>query len=197
MDALFSCFKEAIGVLKRRKVWWISFGTTILLGIILGLVLPKPVAIRQYYATYCRTYVDEIFAASVIKLFLKRLLAATLLLLLVVPLYFTAYYLPAAFLIVFFKGYTFGIVTVVLLSSFGVNGFFIFLICMLPSAILMFALLVVACVLGFDTSKKRVPVCGSFGALRWFLLLFVGVIACALTETLLVAVIFRPISKIF
>lgn len=75
MDALFSCFKEAIGVLKRRKVWLIVFGATILLGIILGVVLSKPAAIRQYYAVYCRAYTDMIFAASVFKLFFKRLIA--------------------------------------------------------------------------------------------------------------------------
>lgn len=197
MDALFSCFKEAIGVLKRRKAWLITFGATILLGIILGVVLSKPAAIRQYYAAYCRAYTDGIFAASVFKLFFKRLIAIVLLLLLIVPLYFTAYYLPVAFLIVFFKGYTFGIVTVILLSSFGVNGLFVFLICALPSAILAFALLAIACTLGVEVSKKRLPICGSCGALCYFVLLFLCAAACAVAEMLLVAVVFRPISKIF
>ena len=197
MDALFSCFKEAIGVLKRRKTWLIAFGATILLGIILGFVLSKPAAIRQYYTTYCRAYTDGIFAASVFKLFFKRLIAIVLLLFLIVPLYFTVYYLPVAFLIVFFKGYTFGIVAVILLFSFGVNGLFIFLICALPAAILAFALLAIACTLGTEVCKKRLPMCGSCGALCYFLLLFLSAVACAIAEMLLVAVIFRPISKIF
>ncbi len=197
MDALFSCFKEAIGVLKRQKVWLIVFGATILLGIILGVVLSKPAAIRQYYAVYCRAYTDMIFAASVFQLFFKRLIAMVLLLLLIVPLYFTAYYLPVAFLIVFFKGYTFGIVAVILLSSFGVNGLFIFLVCALPSAVLTFVLLAIACALGTEVCKKRLPMCGSCGALCYFLLLFLCAAACAIAEMLLVALIFRPIGKIF
>ena len=197
MDALFSCFKEAVSVLKRRKTRLIMFGVTAMCGIILGLVLPKLATIRRYYATYCRSYTEGIFVSSVFKLFFKRLISCALLLILIAPLFFTAYYLPAAFLIVFFKGYTFGIVTVVLLSSFGVNGLFIFLICALPAAILTFALLAIACVLGWETCKKRPSFCGECGALWYFLLFLIGAAACALAEMLLVAVIFRPISKIF
>ena len=114
MDALFTCFKEAIGVLRKRKAWLLSFGAAILTGVVLGLVLPKPASVRQYYLTYCRAYTDGIFVSSVFRLFFRRLISVVLLLLVIVPLYFTVYYLPAAFLLVFFKGYTFGIVTVIL-----------------------------------------------------------------------------------
>ena len=87
MDALFSCFKEAIGVLRKRKAWLISFGAAILTGVVLGLVLPKPASVRQYYLTYCRAYTDGIFVSSVFRLFFRRLISVVLLLLLIVPLY--------------------------------------------------------------------------------------------------------------
>lgn len=197
MDALFSCFKEAIGVLRKRKAWLISFGAAILTGVVLGLVLPKPASVRQYYLTYCRAYTDGIFVSSVFRLFFRRLISVVLLLLLIVPLYFTVYYLPAAFLLVSFKGYTFGIVTVILLSSYGIGGFFIFLICAFPTALLTFALLAIACTLGGEICRKRPPACGNGGIFCSFLLLLIGATACALAEILLVTIIFRPVSKIF
>ena len=135
--------------------------------------------------------------SSVFRLFFRRLISVVLLLLLIVPLYFTVYYLPAAFLLVFFKGYTFGIVTVILLSTYGIGGFFIFLICALPTALLTFALLAIACTLGGEICKKRPPACGNGGIFCSFLLLLIGATACALAEILLVTIIFRPVSKIF
>ena len=67
----------------------------------------------------------------------------------------------------------------------------------LPTALLTFALLAIACTLGGEICKKRPPACGNGGIFCSFLLLLIGATACALAEILLVTIIFRPVSKIF
>lgn len=197
MNALFSCLNEVRAAIKKHKIRAIVFAATVTIGILLGIVLPKQTSVKQYYLTYCRTYTQRVFSSSAISLFFRRILSSLLLFILVFPLYFTVFYLPFAVLIVFFKGFTFGVVTAILLSSFGVSGLFIWLICALPVAAFILAVLCLACAAAgeFCAGKPDFSRCADI--LPYALFLIVCAVFCAVLECVLVAVIFRPVSKIF
>ena len=197
MNALFSCFTEAIATIRKKIPWIIVFSVAIVIGIILGVVISKPLSVRGYYEKYCRAYADSVFASSVFKLFFKRLISSLLLFLLICPLFFTPFYLPAAILIAFFKGYTFGAITVILLTSYGVSGLFLWLICSLPVALVSFFFF--ACASAIALSFPRCKIDGAVFRERatYCLLLLVAAAICAFLELILTALLFRPISKIF
>ena len=196
MNALFSWLSEVRTAIKKHKVKLIVFAITVAVGIVLGIVLPKQTLVKQYYLTYCRTYTGRVFSSSVFSLFFRRMISSLLLFILIFPLYFTVFYLPFAFLIVFFKGFTFGVVTVILLSSFGVSGFFIWLICALPVALFLFACLCAACAAAgeFCAKKPDFSRCADMLPCVFFLLLCA--VCCAILECVLVAIVFRPVSRI-
>lgn len=197
MNALFSCLTEVLAAIKKHKIRAILFAAVIVSGILLGVILPKQTSVKQYYLTYCRTYTQRVFSSSVFALLFRRLISSVLLFVLVVPLYFTVIYLPVACLIVFFKGFTFGMVTVILVSSFGVSGFFIWLICALPVAVFLFVALCAACAAAGEFCNKKPDFSRCSDMLPYFLFLSFCALGCALLEFVLVALVFRPVSKIF
>ena len=197
MNALFSCLTEVLTAIKKHKIRAILFAAAIVAGILLGVILPKQTSVKQYYFTYCRTYTQRVFSSSVFALFFRRLFSSILLFLLVVPLFFTVFYLPIACFVVFFKGFTFGVVTVILISSFGVSGFFIWLICALPVAVFLFVALCAACAAAGEFCNKKPDFSRCSDLLPYFLFLLLCALVCALLEIVLIALIFRPASKIF
>ena len=44
MNALFSCFTEAIATIRKKIPWIIVFSVAIVIGIILGVVISKPLS---------------------------------------------------------------------------------------------------------------------------------------------------------
>ena len=197
MNALFSCLTEVWAAVKKHKIKAVMFATAIVAGILLGIVLPKQTSVKQYYLTYCRTYTQRVFSSSVFALFFRRLISSLLLFLLVFPLFFTAFYLPVAFLIVFFKGFTFGVVTSILFFSFGISGFFIWLICALPVTLYVFTAICVLCAAAGEFCKYKPDFSRCNELLPYVLFLLLCAVLGALLELVLIALIFRPVSKIF
>lgn len=196
MNALFFRAIEAVKTVKKHFVWLLAFAGLIVVAVVLGVVSSKPAAVRSYYETYCREYVQSVYISSLFKLFFTRLIACAFFFLLVCPLFFTVFYLPAALLVLFFKGYVFGVTTSVLLSTYSVNGFFLWLLCSLPAAAYAFFISVSACIVALAEKKcKRKSHISDI--LPYFILLGVCVLAGVIAEILLVFVVFRPVSKIF
>ncbi|MGN1052312.1 MAG: hypothetical protein ACI4SH_02855, partial [Candidatus Scatosoma sp.] len=116
---------------------------------------------------------------------------------LIFPLFLTVFYLPLSVLTVFFKGFTFGVITAVLFSEFGVSGFFIWLICAFPEAAFLFAVLCVTCAAAGEFCAKKPDFSRCSEWLPYVLFLVLCAALCAVLECLLTAVIFRPVSRIF
>lgn len=198
MNALFSCVAEIVAALKKRILHIVIFSLILFFGIACGILFLKPAAVRAYYETYCKTYVDKVFTASTFKVSFHRLFSSLLLFLLLLPLFITPYYSPIAVIVLFLKGFAFGAISLILFTSYGVGGFFIWLLCALPVALLSFCFSIVICAAAPAFAKDS---CGFLAVkekiFKYCPLFLFCAFLCAAAETICVILIFRPVSKIF
>lgn len=194
------CILREIGAqLKKRLIVTIVFIALFVIGILSGIVMDKPLSIECYYLNYCDNYIYRIFSESSGGILVDRLLSSAFFIVLTIPLALTVFCVPLQGILVFYKGFVFGTVTVILFSVYRFSGFLVWLIVLLPQVLLFSAVYIILSVLAFD--------CGCENRLRrdfycvrvFFIYLLMAALAafiCALLEFLVVCLIFRPVSKV-
>lgn len=192
-------FHEVCCTLKNRLLFLILFSAMFVIGIISGFVLDKPRAIECYYLSYCDNYVCRVYSQSPFRLFFDRIFHSFLFLLLAVPAALTVFFLPFQMLVVFYRGFIFGYVTVILFSVYRFGGFMVWLVVLLPQTLLFSALYIVVSALAFDCASENLRaknLCAAGRFFRFLILAAIGVLLCAALEFLIVCIIFRPLSKL-
>ena len=197
---LSAYFVEVSGILRKRLLPVIVFSGLFLVGILSGIVIDKPVAIEYYYLDYCDEYVYRIFSAPVWSIFPTRILNCILFLVPAVLISLCVFCIPLQGILVFYKGFVFGSVTVILFSVYKFSGFIIWLLVLLPQTLLFAAICIVFSVLAFDCGlENRGRKCcwgGVADCCRHLLFAACASGICALIEFLTVCLIFRPVSGI-
>ena len=194
------CILREIGAsVKKRFVVTVIFFALFVIGILSGIVIEKPASIECYYLNYCDNYIYRIFSESSGGIFVDRLLSSAFFIVLTIPLALSIFCVPLQGILVFYKGFVFGTVTVILFSVYRFSGFLVWLVVLLPQVLLFSAAYVVLSVLAFDCgSENRLR--RDFGCMRGFLvyllLAAIAALLCALLEFLVVCLIFRPVSKV-
>lgn len=196
---LLLLLREAGTCLKKHLITFsilvIMFG----IGIISGIVLDKSVAIECYYVNYCDNYVYRIFSEFPGGIFIDRAIVSVVYIALVFPLAFSVYFVPLQGFLIFYRGFVFGSVTVILFSVYHFSGFLIWLIILLPQTLLFAAIYVTLSVLAFDCGgecRGRRDFCGMGGFVVYAVVALIASLLCALLEFLVIFLIFRPVSKI-
>lgn len=198
MNLLF-LLREIATCIKKRMIVLIVFITLFGIGLFSGIVIDKPNVIECYYLNYCDNYVYRIFSESPGGIFLDRISGSAIFILLVFPLALSVFCVPLQAFLVFYKGFVFGSVTVILFSVYRFSGFLIWLVILLPQTLLFAAIYVVLSVLAFDCGCES-RTCGNLAGIRNFIIYaaaaFVAALLCALFEFLVVCLLFRPLSKV-
>ena len=199
MNFLF-LLRETGAVIRRRPIATIAFSAMFVIGIMCGILIDKPSAIECYYLNYCDNYIYRIFSESPGGIFLDRLLGSAFFLILVVPSALTIFCVPLQGFLVFYKGFVFGTVTVILVSVYKFSGFLVWLIVLLPQTLLFSLVYILISVIAFDCARESRCRGGGCGGIRDFLIYLlvaaVAAVVCALLEFLIVCLIFRPVSKV-
>ena len=196
MNSLF-LLREIGFILKKRLTSVIVFCTMFVIGIMCGIVIEKSVTIYRYYLNYCDNYIYRIFSESPSGILLDRVLSSAFFLLLTIPTAFCIFYLPVQALLIFYKGFIFGTVTVILISVYKFSGFLVWLIILLPQTLLFAAVYICFSVIAYDfVRERRCRGTGIKELFTYFLIALLSSLVCALIEFLLVCLIFRPVSKV-
>lgn len=131
------------GILRKRLLPVVVFSGLFLVGVLSGIVIDKPVAIEYYYLDYCDEYVYRIFSASVWSIFLARILNCILFLVPTLLISLCIFCIPLQGILIFYKGFVFGSITVILFSVYKFSGFIIWLLVLLPQTLLFAAIYIV------------------------------------------------------
>ncbi len=185
--------------LKRHWIASILFGATFVIGILVGMFIRKPAAIEVYYLDYCDNYIYRIFSEAPGGIFVDRILSSLFFLVLALPAALSVFCTPLQGILVFYRGFVFGSVTVILFPVYRFTGFLVWLIVLLPQTLLFAATYLVLSVLAFDCGWENHSRRDFCGMKKFFVYLIVAVVAallCALLEFLIVCLIFRPFSKV-
>lgn len=185
--------------LKKRLVVFITFSIMFVIGVMSGIIIDKPVAIDCYYLNYCDNYIYRIFSESPGGIFTDRILTSALFIALVIPTALSIYCVPLQGLLVFYKGFVFGSVTVILFSVYRFSGFLVWLLVLLPQTLLFAIVYIILSVLAFDCgcenrSRRDFHYMKTFFV--YFLTAIIAALLCALVEFLFICFIFRPVSKV-
>ena len=196
---LSSFFREIVRILGRRLPWTVAFALCFFIGILSGIVIDKPSSVEYYYLDYCDVYVYRIFSGSAWGIFLDRTMNGALFLLPSVLLAVSVFFVPLQGLLVFYKGFVFGSVTVILFSVYRFSGFAIWLIVLLPQVLLFAAVHVALSVIAFDCGCENrggnvVRKLKEFAV--WLLAAAAAALLCAVMEFLSVCLVFRPVARI-
>lgn len=198
MNLLF-LLREMIDYLKKHFICSIVFITMFIIGILCGIVIKKPGSIECYYYNYCDHYIYRIFSESTGGILIDRILSSSIFIVLIFPLAFSVWIVPLQGLLIFYRGFVFGTVTVILFSVYRFSGCLVWLFVLLPQTLLLAALCIVLSVLAFDCASEN-RCSKDWGRLKAFAvyagIAVVAAIMCALLEFFTVCFIFRPVSKV-
>lgn len=188
MGFFFSIGKNCLHILKSRLLCVTIFLTTFVIGVMCGVVLKKQVSIEKYYLNYAGKYLSQVFTASIGGIILKRMLSALLFLAFSSLLCVSPLFVPLQCCLLFCKGFAYGALTVALFSTSALNGFFVFLLVLLPQTICFAAIGSAESALFFDYSlgargDKRI---GFLFLLLWGIICFSAMIALECLTSLLV-----------
>lgn len=147
--------KVFLSDLKRNKLFIIILFSAYLLGIIVGVILPKTGEKNYFLKT-----VVNLFSSALLKngntasIFLSRLFTDLFTLILFYILSISKFLVFANGFVLFYRGYVLGAVSVALFATFGVTGLALFISVVLSQNLISSAVLIVFTAFCFDVKNN-------------------------------------------
>ncbi|MBP5242696.1 MAG: stage II sporulation protein M [Clostridia bacterium] len=185
--------------LSRRKILIISLFILFLFSIMCGIIIQKPLVMYEYYFSYCDNYVYNVFSENVniFLVFLGRC-GRNIAYLCVICLSATIVFLfPLHIIILFYNGYVLGVQLSILCSSFGIGGFFVALLLILPQGLICGAILIFSAPFSLESGWEVLQTKSVFPVRKFFIWAIFFLILCVLAaflEFFTVLLIFRPFA---
>lgn len=164
-------------------------------GIMCGIIIGQNSFLLDYFLDYCDSYLYNVFCidVSLFFVFFNRLIRSAFTLVLLTACCISLYFLPIVAVYLFIMSFSFGSLLTVLLSVYGIQGFFILLLLVLPQLLLSQGLTALFLPVCAECCRIRL-ICRKQGFFAVPVLLLCYFILCALIEMLTVLLFFRPFA---
>lgn len=188
--------KVFLSDLKRNKLLIIILFSAYLLGIIVGVILPKSGEKNYFLKT-----VVNLFSSALLKngntasIFLSRLFTDLFTLILFYILSISKFLVFANGLVLFYRGYVLGAVSVALFATFGVTGLALFISVVLSQNLISSAVLIVFTAFCFDV--KNNDFCKKIKRderLIYLIFAFILILLSVLLQIIVLFLFLRPIN---
>ena len=190
---LFVCCEEVKYSLRSHKFLILVSFLIFIAGIICGIVIEKPLSLDIYFRDYCGDFIFKIVNKdqSVFSLFFARLINHILMFGACLFLAISVWCIPVPVIIIFYKGFIFGTVCVIMVTVYSFSGIFIFIVVYVPQQLLFTTVLIFCVCPALDNAlnNKRdrcISLRGFFDIALFALIAVVLIAALELVEILLI-----------
>ena len=191
--------KYLFSILRNNYKYLITIISFFIVGVLLGIFFKSEIQNQFFYDNFLNKYIiiidvnSNVFSNSLYKCF-----STFLILIVVLITSFTIFSLPLHFVIVIYQGFILSAVFPISIQVFSFSGVVLYLIVILPCAILRFTSTAVLSTLCFNKLKLKSR-CNNndFSAyLLYFLIAFMLCVISCLYEIVIISIVIRPLNLI-
>lgn len=186
---LFSFFSELFELIWQKKTIMIGLCALGFVGFLSGIFIPKETVVDRYFISAGQNYIILIFSSSysLSRLFLQRAFSFFFFFLAGIVVGLHKNFFPVHIFFLLLKSYFFGCMFAAVCKVYSFHGFFVLFLATIPSE-LIFGV--------FFAARGVVCLCERFCLPKSCLTLGLPLLVAALWETLIAALLFRPLNFI-